>query len=138
MIVIVDASVSCKWFFKESAQEQDTEQAIQLLKQVYSGQVTLVQPAHWLSEVIAVITCVRPEIAEQAVDYLSAMSLKIHQDTESLTTAVRLSRQLSHHLFDTIYHALAINLNAVFVTADDKYFRKAQSLGFIQRLDTWL
>jgi predicted nucleic acid-binding protein len=137
MIVVVDASVSCKWFFKASAQEQDTEQAIQLLTQVYSGQVTLVQPAHWLAEVIAVITRVRPEIAEQAVAYLSAMGLKIQQDTDSLTTAVRLSRQLSHHLFDTLYHALAINLNAVFVTADDNYFRKAESLGFIQRLDTW-
>jgi hypothetical protein len=46
MIVVIDASGSIKWFFPESEQEQDTDQAIQLLRQVQSGRrITLVQPA---------------------------------------------------------------------------------------------
>ncbi|WP_161782420.1 hypothetical protein [Methylobacter tundripaludum] len=51
-----------------SAEEQDTDQAVSMLLQVQSGQVTLVQPAHWLPEVVAVITRIRPEIAVPAID----------------------------------------------------------------------
>ncbi|MGZ5008917.1 MAG: type II toxin-antitoxin system VapC family toxin [Methylobacter sp.] len=137
MIVVADASVSVKWFFPASAQEQDADQAIQLLLQVQSGQVTLVQPAHWLPEVIAVITRVRSEIADQAIDYLIAMEVKVQQDTDILKTAARLSRQFSHHLFDTLYHALAIDLDGVFVTADEKYYRKAETIGCIRLLSDW-
>lgn len=137
MIVVVDASVSIKWFFPASAEEQDTEQAVSVLRQVQSGQVTLVQPSHWLPEVVAVITRIRPEIAELAIDYLTAMEVKVQQDAEILKTAARLSQQFSHHLFDTLYHALAIHLNAVFVTADELYYRKAETVGFIQLLSNW-
>jgi len=124
-------------FFPASAQEQDTDQAIAMLLQVQSGQVTLVQPAHWLPEVVAVITRIRPEIAELAIDYLSAMEVKVQQDADILKTAARLSQQFSHHLFDTLYHALAIHLNAVFVSADEKYYRKAETMGYIQLLSNW-
>jgi predicted nucleic acid-binding protein len=137
MIVVVDASVSIKWFFPASAEEEYADKAVSLLRQVQSGQVTFVQPAHWLPEVVAVITRVRPEIAEQAIDYLSAMEVKVQQDADILKTASRLSLQFSHHLFDTLYHALAIQLNAVFVTADEKYYRKAETMGCIQLLSSW-
>jgi len=120
-----------------SAEEQGADQAVSLLRQVQSGQVTLVQPAHWLPEVVAVITRVRPEIAELAIDYLSAMEVKVQQDADILKTAARLSQQFSHHLFDTLYHALAIHLNAVFVSADEKYYRKAETVGYIQLLSDW-
>ena len=137
MIVVVDTSVSIKWFFPVLAEEQDTNQAIAMLLQSQSGQVVLVQPAHWLPEVVAVITRIRPEIAEQAIDYLSAMEVKVQQDADILKIAARLSQQFSHHLFDTLYHALAIHLNAVFVTADEKYYRKAETMGCIQLLGDW-
>ncbi|MGZ4956174.1 MAG: hypothetical protein ACXV8Q_13790 [Methylobacter sp.] len=50
-------------------------------------------------------------------------------DADILKTTARLSRQFSHHLFDTHFHALAIHLNAVFVSADEKYYRKAETMG---------
>jgi predicted nucleic acid-binding protein len=137
VIVVADASVSIKWFFQASSEEQDTEQAVQMLRLVHSGEVTLVQPPHWLPEIIAVITRVRPEISEQAIDYLEAMEIKTHQDADILKTAARLSRQYSHHLFDTLYHALAIHLNADFVTADDNYYRKVEMQRHIQLLSNW-
>ena len=40
--------------------------------------------------------------------------------------------QLKHHLFDTLYHALAFTIpGAVLVTADRRYFDKARHLGQI-------
>ncbi|NOS75276.1 MAG: type II toxin-antitoxin system VapC family toxin [Methyloglobulus sp.] len=137
MIVIADASVSIKWFFQASPEEQDTGQAVQLLRLVQFGEITLVQPPHWLPEVVAVITRVRPDIADQAIDYLTAMEIQIQQDSVMLKTAARLSRQYSHHLFDTLYHALAIHLDAMFVTADENYYRKVETQGKIQLLKYW-
>jgi len=116
MIVVADASVCIKWFFQDSADDPDNDQAIQLLMQVRSGAVVLIQPAHWSPEVVAVITRVRPTIAEMAIDYLTAVELDVRQNAEVLKLASQLSQTYSHHLFDTLYHALAINSNGVFVT----------------------
>ncbi len=45
---------------------------------------------------------------------------------------IELARRLDHHLFDTIYHAVASSIpGAVLVTADRPYFAKARHLGHI-------
>ena len=134
MKIVADASVCVKWFFPDSPEEQHSEQAIRLLKQVSINQITLIQPSHWLAEVIAVIARIQPDIAEVAIDYLTAMELQSLQTPETLKIASRLSVQLSHHLFDTLYHALAIETDSIFITADEKYFNKARKFGHIQLL----
>ena len=49
--------------------------------------------------------------------------------------ACTLSCDLNHHLFDTLYHAVALNLDrAVLVTADKHYYDKAQRYGSISLL----
>lgn len=131
------ASALNGFFRHQQRNRTDTDQAVSVLRQVQSGQVTLVQSVHWLPEVVAVITRIRPEIADQAIDYLSAMEVKVQQDADILKTAACLSQQFSHHLFDTLYHALAIHLNAVFVTADELYYRKTGTVGCIQLLSNW-
>lgn len=55
MIVVVDVGVSIKWFFPAAAEGQGADQAVSLLRQVQSGQVTLVQPAHWLPSLPAFV-----------------------------------------------------------------------------------
>lgn len=45
---------------------------------------------------------------------------------------------LQQHLFDTFYHAVALEEpNGVLITADERYFRAAQSRGGIRRLKSW-
>jgi len=39
-----------------------------------------------------------------------------------------------HHLFDTLYHAVALEEGATLVTADAAYFAKAKDLGGIELL----
>ena len=51
-----------------------------------------------------------------------------------LKRAADLSISLNHHLFDTLYHAVALEEGATLVTADAVYFGKAKDLGGIQRL----
>jgi len=52
--------------------------------------------------------------------------------------ACRLAIDLRQHLFDTLYHAVALETpGATLITADDKYFAAAASLGQIVKLADW-
>lgn len=130
--MVVDASVALKWFLRDAPGEDHQRPALQLLEQVVEGHVQLWQPPHFLAEVAAVLARLKPE---QALDDLhDLMQLPLHKaDTpDILARAVALAVQLQHHLFDTLYHAVALQTpGAVYVTADRRYLAKAHPLGRI-------
>ena len=69
------------------------------------------------------------------VDASADLNITSAQPTVAYQRAITLATQLKHHLFDTLYHALALETpSATFVTADRRYFDKAKHLGQI----TWL
>jgi hypothetical protein len=46
-----------------------------------------------------------------------------------------LAIRLNHHVFDTLYHAVALSVpQTTLVTADETYYRKAQAFGAIRLL----
>ncbi len=64
-----------------------------------------------------------------------AMELPIATEWDVYEQACHLSVELNHHLFDTLYHAVALRASdAVFITADTQYLRKAARLGNIIEL----
>jgi predicted nucleic acid-binding protein len=117
-----------KWIFAES-QEPDVDSALALLEAFREDRISPLQPPHWLAEVSAVVTRLRPEIADFAIQLLGAMDLPVEEDLEVYRRAGRLSRQLNHHVFDTLYHAVALERQAILISADDTYVRKAFHLG---------
>lgn len=133
--LVADASVILKWYLPERGKEEDWEKALELHGHLQSARAELHQPAHWLAEVAAVLARLSPETAEADLEDLHAMSLKVLDSSDVYVRAARLSLELRHHLFDTLYHAVAFSVpEAVLVTADDRYFRKARSRGRIARL----
>ncbi len=47
--------------------------------------------------------------------------------------------RLEHHLFDTLYHAVALNEpDAMLITADVRYYNKAKGIGRIALLENFL
>src|SRR5262249_25637104 len=114
-----------------------TEQALHLLQDLRAGRIEVLQPVHWLTEVAAVLARLRPDAAEPAIDLLDAFELRTVGDTATLKRASRVSVELSHHLFDTLYHAFALEHDACLLPADDTYFRKAEKLGRIMPLAAW-
>lgn len=134
MICVVDASVAVKWFAHGdwASREDHIEPAIALLLASRDGAVDFYQPPHFLAEVAAVLARLTPHTAIQSVQDLAAMSLTWASSTAALQRAIVLATQLNHHLFDTLYHALALDTPGThFVTADRRYFDKAQHLGQI-------
>ena len=137
MKLVVDASVAVKWFIPDPSREPDADRAAELLRAIGDGRVELLQPPHWLAEVAAVIARLRPEYAAEAIDLLDSMELSTSADAELYKRASRLAQELDQHLFDTLYHALALENDALLVTADDRYLRKAARLGKIVALEQW-
>jgi len=135
--VVIDASVIVKWALPDSEREADVPQALKLLAAIRSGRIEPLQPPHWLAEVAAVVTWLRPEIAETTLNFLDAMELPVVADLVIYQRASRLANDLNHHLFDTFYHAVALERDATLVSADDRYFRKAVHLGAIVALEAW-
>lgn len=59
----------------------------------------------------------------------------ISQGTAVYQRAIELARQYNHHLFDTLYHAAALEESATFITADRRYYDKAKLAGHIMLLE---
>ena len=137
MKLVLDASVAVKWIVPDAAAEADTDRAAQILDAIREGRVEPVQPPHWLAEVAAVISRLRPEVANRAIDLLEGLELAVEADAEIYKRASHLATRLDQHLFDTLYHAVALERGAVLVTADDRYFRKAGSVGAVVSLSDW-
>lgn len=133
--VVLDPSVIVKWIFADRAEESHSLQALQILQFVKESRVTVVQPPHWLAEVAAVIVRLDPGRARQAGSLLHALEFPVVTGVEVYHKACDLSASLKQHVFDTLYHAVALTEpGAVFVTADEQYYRKAYRAGRIVRL----
>lgn len=134
MNVVVDASVVVKWLLPDPESESGVDHALKVLEDIRSGELIPLQPPHWLAEAAAVITRFHPKIAKSSIELLYAMELSVSEAIEDYTRAVAIAEKLKHHVFDTLYHAVALEHEATLVTADDHYFRKARHLGSMTQL----
>jgi len=133
--VVLDASVIVKWIFADRTEESHSLQALQILQFVKESRVTVVQPPHWLAEAAAVIVRLDPGRARQSVSLLHALEFPVVAGIEVYQKACELSASLRQHVFDTLYHAVALTEpGAVLVTADEQYYQKAYRVGRIVRL----
>ena len=138
MTVVVDASVIIKWLLQDPEREAGTEKATQLMESVTRGDLSALQPPHWLTEVGAVLARESPETAADDVTMLNALELAATDDPLVLRRGVELAIELKQHLFDTYYHAVALETpDATFITADERYLRVARAKGQIMYLMDW-
>ncbi len=138
MTVVLDASVFVKWLLQDREREADTDHATAIIEAGATGRTGAMQPVHWLAEVGGVITRLSPHTAEDDVTMLQALNLPVSDDPVVLRRACRLAIELNHHLFDTLYHAVALETgNATLVTADRRYLNKARHVGRIVDLTEW-
>jgi predicted nucleic acid-binding protein len=139
MIAVVDASVAVKWFLRFKPDEDHADLALKILEQAVHGPLQLIEPPHFVAEVAAVLARLRPAAA--AADLLDLLNIERRTlDTpEMYSTALELAMRHQHHLFDTLYHAAAMHTpGATLITADQRYYDKAKSIGHITLLGNWV
>ena len=135
-LFVVDSSVALKWFLLDDPDESDVDQALGLLRGALNEDCRFLQPPHWIAEVVSVVARKRPsEAAEALANLLEMNCYQTIQTAHAYARAVDLSIQMDHHLFDTLYHAVALEEGALLVTADNRYFNKAKKLGNIVMLN---
>ena len=133
--IVVDASVAIKWLVPHKPEEADIDKALALFEQIACQDRLMVQPPHFIPEVMAVIARLEPDYADRLLIAVSNLEMTIENNSTMYQTAIRLSIELNHHLFDTLYHAVALHSpGATLITADEAYWRKAQTIGQIVRL----
>lgn len=138
MICVIDASVACKWFLRFNSDEDDVPRALSILDQAVSGHLSVRQPPHFYAEMGTVLAREKQDTAELDLTDLLQLDFGVAATPEIYTTALTLSTQLRHHLFDTLYHAVALEMQkAMLITADRRYFLKARHKGRIQLLSDW-
>ena len=133
--LVVDASVAVKWFIRDIEEEKDVISAVDILISVGRNNIELIQPPHWIAEIIAVLSRLQPDFTNDAIDLLDAMEIPIGAESSVYKLASQLAIEMNHHLFDTLYHALALQENATLLTADHRYFRKSVNHGSICMLE---
>lgn len=134
MRLVVDSRVALKWFLSERANEQNVAEALALARKVETGGGILFAPPHWIPEVVGVLARTNLKRVRPALAAFDELSPFVIARSSVLEKAAELSDHLRHHLFDTLYHAVAMEMEATLVTADDAYYDKAAPLGAIQRL----
>jgi predicted nucleic acid-binding protein len=131
MMLVVDASVALKWVLGHRPDEADVERAISIADSVRARQVGLLQPPHWLAEVLGVLARLRPDAIGPTLTAIEQLEAKVDASWEAHRLAAEVAVRLDHHVFDTLYHAVAVINDCMLVTADRRYFVKARDLGHI-------
>lgn len=135
---MVDAGVAVKWALPGQDGETHQAQALALLYEIQQGNCQVLQPPHWLAEVAAVLARLAPTQSIGLLQAFLAMELPSIAESEVYEQACRLAVSLNHHLFDTLYHAVALqSSDAILITDDIQYFRKSVRLGQIMELNSF-
>ncbi|NJD69592.1 MAG: PIN domain nuclease [Candidatus Methylomirabilota bacterium] len=115
---VVDASIGVKWFIPEVHSEA--------ARRLRAAGTVLHAPALFQLELNSVLCKlvrrgeITPREAHALQREVSRLPVRLHADEPVLLTAFDMALELQHSLYDCIYLALAITLDAQLVTSDRK------------------
>jgi len=136
MIVVPDASVILKWVLPQG-EEPNWEQARRILELFVDGDLQLAVPPLWYYE--AGNTLERrfgDEPAAEMLRWLLELDLpEVSPRSGWGRTAVSLVAAAGVTFYDAAYHAVAVHVGGVLVTADSAFVRRVRAYGSIVPLE---
>ncbi len=139
--IVVDANVVVKSF----AQESDSKQAIEFFRACVEQDLDLIAPDLLRYEVLQI--AIRKQYpVEVCLDLLensiSSLVEMLPPEQKVWVIAEKICQQGNKKsgfpsLYDSIYHAMAIAEDGLFITADHRHYVKADSYGHIALLRDW-
>lgn len=129
-IYIIDANIAVKLLFEE----QDSDIAHAFFVSVIQEDHRLFVPDHFLYELMNVSLRLKLEAKDvlELFQRLQSMSLTVVTPQSSIWLLAEKICKDGHpksgfpSIYDSIYHALAIELEGIFVTADKRHFEKTK------------
>ena len=136
-LVVPDASVILKWVLPP-ADEADVDRALALRDAIGAGDIRALVPELWLYEVGNTLARQFPNQADRLLASLLRFNLaNAPPSRQWLNQALDLTQRHGVTFYDAAYHAHAILEGGVFVTADERYFRRAREARSIAWLADW-
>lgn len=140
-IIVLDANIAVKMLHAEP----DTEQARALFRFCAKQGIKILVPEHFLYEVVNVCERVNVTVDEVLVFYeaLKASILTVVSPNRSTWLRAERIAKDGHpssgfpSIYDSIYHALALDVGGVFVTADKRHVAKTHQHGGVTLLSKW-
>lgn len=132
-LLIIDSSVILKWFIDET---EGVENAAKIKSDYLNNQIKLGVTNFCFYEVMNTLGRKFPEKAVTSLSVLKMLDIfEIGLTLEIATIALGIMREFPQvSFYDASYHATAIENNGTFITADEKYYRRAKSLKHITLL----
>ncbi len=136
--VVLDANIYVKLFKKEA----DSQQAINLINKLVREGVSIVAPSIVVNETVT--TCeVNKQDISQVCDFFRALidsNIRfVEIDSDLIKRTLDMTKQ-GHEksgfptFSDSMYQAIAIREDALFITADKRHYEKTKHLGNIELL----
>jgi len=139
--VVLDSCVFSKLFL----QEADRQEAVELITELSQRNIKVLVPSLFLYEVLS-IAAASPFPIENAyaliAQYQSANLDIVELDKKTILKAIDICAH-GHEksgfpsFYDASYHALAINNECQFITADKRHVAKTKSFGYVTLLQDW-
>jgi len=125
---VVDANVAVKWVVEEAFSDA--------AERLLTMGTALHAPAHWLAEATNTVVayCVFKRLltakdAREKAAFLMDIPFQEHKLPELGRSAAELGLELGATVYDTLYLALAIEMNIPFVTADRTFYNAVTAHG---------
>ncbi len=135
--VVPDASIMLKWVLPQK-DEPYSRQAHAISRAFYDNEVELLVPSLWVYEVGNVLTIKYPEVALTLLAHLASLAIPTVQPSARLIElTTELVARFSVTFYDASYHALAVSMDAIFVTADEKFLRKVADNRYCRHIREW-
>ena len=128
---VVDASVILKWVLGDE-REPDQDEAVKLLNAWVEGAAELSAPTLWQYEVGNFLGRELPEEAAQKMDLLLNLNIKTVDLTDTISRRCFIwMRKERVSFYDVSYLAVAFELEATLITADETFVKKMEETDHI-------
>ena len=119
-MVIVDASVAVKWVLPEIYSDE---------ARALTFQTDMASPSFWRVEAASVLwkRHRKGELSQADIQRLlarlSSIGVRSEDDPSDVDAALGLAARIPHSVYDCLYLAVAIRLDTILVTADDRFIQ---------------
>ena len=136
-VVVPDASVLLKWSL-DAPGEKDREKALAIRQEWLAGRHRLILPSIWAYEVGNILGREQPGLARQLLEIYLGYQFEEEHAADLFERILDIMNAIDVTFYDAAYHSVAIKHRGTYVSADDKYVRKALSFGYAIALKDWV
>jgi predicted nucleic acid-binding protein len=136
-VIVPDASVLLKWSL-DSHDEKDQEKALAIRHGWLAGRHRIILPSIWAYEVGNIIGRKQAGLARELLEIYVGYQFEEERAADLFERILDIMNAIDVTFYDAAYHSVALKYGGTFVSADDKYVRKALSIGHVMALKDWV